>query len=92
MEQSDRVATRNHPHVLAMHYRRLELVKFKQALDGYLGPLSPEHKSLDAAGDSYRQKLEGLLTDVEMLLSLYDDTMRIYHWYNHELEVGLQRP
>ena len=66
-----------------MHHRRLELVKFKQALFGYLGPLSPEHKSSDAAGDSYRRNLQGLLTDVEMLLSLYNDTMRIYNWHTH---------
>ena len=69
-----------------MHLRRLELVKFKQALCGYLGPLSPEHKSSDAAGDLYRRNLQGLLTDVEMLLSLYDNTMRIYNWYNHEVD------
>ena len=86
LEESDKVASKYHPHILAMHHRRLELVKFKQALFGYLGPLSPEHKSSDAAGDSYRRNLQGLLTDVEMLLSLYDNTMRIYNWYTHETD------
>lgn len=83
LEDSDRIATRDHPHILAMHLRRLELVKFKQALAGYLGPLSPEHTNSDAAGDSHRRNLQGLLADVEMLLSLYDNTMRIYNWYTH---------
>ncbi|MCJ1394871.1 hypothetical protein MMC18_007751 [Xylographa bjoerkii] len=86
LEESDRVTYKDHPHILAMHHRRLELVKFKHALFGYLGPLSPEHKSSDAAGDSYRRNLQGLVTDVEMLLSLYDNTMRIYNWYNHETD------
>ena len=86
LEESHRVTSKDHPHILAMHHRRLESVKFKQALFGYLGPLSPEYKSLDAADDSYRRNLQGLLTDVEMLLSLYDNTMRIYDWYRHEVD------
>lgn len=86
LEESDRVTSTDHQRILAMHHRRLELVKFKQALFGFLGPLSPEYKSLDAAGGSYRRNLQGLLTDVEMLLSLYDNSMRIYDWYSHEVD------
>lgn len=86
LEESDRVACKNHPHILAMHYRRLELVKFKQALFGYLGPLSPEHMNSDATDGLYRRNLQSLLTDAEMLLSLYDNTMRIYNWYTHETD------
>lgn len=37
-------------------------------------------------GDSYRRSLQGLLTDVEMLLSLYDNTMKFYNWYIHETQ------
>lgn len=92
LDESDRVASRNHPHIVAMHHRRLELVKLKQNLSGYLGPLAPEHKSVavrkgsDSAEDPYRRKLQGLLTDVEMLLSLYDNIMRIYEWHIHEID------
>ena len=86
LEDSARVTTKDYPHILAMHHRRLELVKFKQALSGYLGPLSPEHKSSDTASDLYRRNLQGLLTDVEMLLSLYDNTMRIYDCHLHEID------
>jgi len=92
LNESDRVATKNHPHIEAMHHRRLELVKLKQDLSGYLGPLASEHKSVairkgsDSAEHPYRQKLQGLLTDVEMLLSLYDHTMRIYEWHIHETD------
>ncbi|MCJ1257059.1 hypothetical protein MMC24_004884 [Lignoscripta atroalba] len=73
-----------------MHHRRLELVKLKQDLSGYLGPLTSEHKLVvirkgsDSAEDPYWQKLQGLLTDAEMLLSLYDHTMRTYEWYIRE--------
>jgi hypothetical protein len=90
LEESDRVTTAKHPHLVAMHHRRLELVKLKQSLSGYLGPLAPEHKSValrkgsNLAEDLYRRKLEGLLTDIEMLLSLYDNTMKIYKWHVHE--------
>lgn len=90
LEDSDRIVTLDHPHILAMHLRRLELVKFKQALAGYLGPLSPEHTNSDAAGDSHRRNLQGLLTDVEMLLSLHDNAMRIYSWYTQETNSGYQ--
>jgi hypothetical protein len=75
-----------------MHHRRLELVKLKQDLSGYLGPLAPKNKSVavrkspDSAEDQYRRKLQGLLTDIEMLLSLYDNTMRIYEWHIHETD------
>ncbi|MCJ1437973.1 hypothetical protein MMC27_007360 [Xylographa pallens] len=88
---SDRVSTVNHPHIVAMHYRRLELVKLKHDLFGYLGPLAPEHESVvvrmdsDSADNPYRRKLRSLLTDIEMLLSLYDNTMRIYEWHIHEI-------
>ena len=87
LNESDRVASRDHPHIIAMHHRRLELVKLKQDLFGYIGPLAPEHTSVavrkgsDSADDPYRRKLQSLLTDVEMLLSLYDNTMRIYEWH-----------
>ena len=84
LQDSDRVTSQDHPHILAMHRRRLELVKFQQALYGYLGPLSPEHKNLNAADDLYRRNLQGLLTDAKMLSSLYDNAMRIYNWYNQE--------
>ena len=92
LHESSRVATREYPHIIAMHHRRLELVKLKQNLFGYLGPLAPEHKSVavrkdsDSADDPYRRKLQCLLTDVEMLLSLYDNTMRIYEWHLHETD------
>jgi len=92
LDESDRVASQDHPHIIAMHHRRLELIKLKQDLFGYLGPLAPEHKSVavrkgsDSAGDPYRQKLQGLLTDIEMLLSLYDNTMRIYEFNLHETD------
>jgi hypothetical protein len=62
----------------------------KQTLSGYLGPLTPEHKSVaihkgsDLTEGQYRQKLQGVLTDIEMLLSLYDNTMRIYDWHIRE--------
>lgn len=87
LDKSDRVSVQGNPHVEAIHHRRLELVKLKHDLSGYLGPLASElkpvviRKSSDSAEDPYGQKLQGLLTDVEMLLSLYDDTMRIYEWY-----------
>jgi hypothetical protein len=92
LDGSDRVTSRNHQHIVAMHHRRLKLIKLKQDLSGYLGPLAPEHKSVmvrkdsDSAEDPYRRKLQGLLTDVEMLLSLYDNTMRIYEWHIHETD------
>ena len=92
LNESDRVASKGHPHLVAMHHRRLELVKLNQDLFAYLGPLAPEHKSVmvgkdsDSADDPYRRKLRSLLTDVEMLLSLYDNTMRIYEWHIHETD------
>ena len=92
VSESDRVVVQDHPYIIAMHHRRLELVKLKQDLFGYLGPLAPEHKSVvvrkssDSADDPYRQKLQSLLTDVEMLLSLYDNTMRVYEWHVHDTD------
>ena len=92
LEETDRVCTIGHPHILAMHHRRLELVKLKQALSGYLGPLHPERESVtvckgpDSAHDPYRRKLQGLIKDVEMLLSLYNNTMRIYESHIHETD------
>lgn len=86
LEICDQVCTQGNPDVLAMQHRRLELVKLKQALSGYLGPLTPEHESFtfgkgsELVNDSYRRKLHSLVTDVEMLMSLYDNTMRIYEW------------
>jgi hypothetical protein len=88
--ESDRLSTQGHPHVEAMHRRQLELVRFKQDLTGYLGPLACEQESIanskgsKLAENSYRQKFQGLLTDVEMLLSLYDRTMKIYEWHIHD--------
>lgn len=82
----------DHPHLMAMHRRRLELVRLKQDLFAHLGPLAPGPKSLmlrkdsDSAENVYNQKLRSLLTDVEMLLSLYDNTMRIYEWNVHETD------
>jgi len=90
LDGSDRVASKDHPHIIAMHHRRLELVKLKHDLLGYLGPLTTEHESVavrknsDSGDDPYWRKLRSLLTDVEMLLSLYDNTMRIYEWHVHE--------
>lgn len=92
LNKSDRVSTPDHPHLIAIHHRRLELVKLKQDLFAYLGPLAPEHKPVmvgkdsDSTDDPYRRKLRSLLTDVEMLLSLYDNTMRIYEWHVHETD------
>ena len=89
---SDRVCTKHYPHIEAMQHRRLELVKLQQDLSGYLGPLTSEHqsaairKSSDSAADPYWQKLQGLLADVEKLLSLYNHTMRIYEWHLHETD------
>ena len=91
LDGSDRVIGQ-HPYLIAMHHRRLELVKLKQDLFAFLGPLAPEHKSVmvgkesDSADEPYRRKLRSLLTDVEMLLSLYDNTMRIYEWHVHETD------
>lgn len=88
--ESDRVDGTGHLHLRSMHRRQLELVKLKQDLSGYLGPFTSEQKLVaiprgsDSAEDSYRQKLQGLLTDAEMLLSLYDHTMRIYEWRINE--------
>ena len=88
LDGSDRADDQD-PYLIAMHHRRLELVKLKQDLFAFLGPLAPEHKSLmvgkesDSADEPYRRKLRSLLTDVEMLLSLYDNTMRIYEWHVH---------
>ena len=90
LDETDRVASLERPDIIAMHHRRLELVKLKQNLSGYLGPFAPEHKSVavgkdsDSACDPYRRKLQSHLTDVEMLLSLYDNTMRIYESYINE--------
>jgi hypothetical protein len=92
LDESDRATSKNHPHIVAMHHRRLELVKLKQGLSAYVGPLATEHKSVavrkgsDLAENPYWRKLQGLLTDVEMLLSLYDNTMRIYEWHIHETD------
>jgi len=92
LNESDRVASKGHPHIITMHHRRLGLVKLKQDLFAYLGPLAPEHKSVmvpkdsDSADDPYRRKLRSHLTDIEMLLSLYDNTMRIYEWHLHEID------
>ena len=77
LDESDRIFRQDHPHVLAIYYRRLELVKFKQDLFGHLGP------SGSANGQCWR-RLQSLLTDVEMLLSLYDKAVRIYEWHIHE--------
>lgn len=92
LDESDRVCSQGHPDIIAMHHRRLELVKMKQDLFGYIGPLTPGHQSVtvpevsDSADDPYRRKLQGLVTDIEMLLSLYDNTMRIYEWHIHETD------
>jgi len=91
---SKRANIKGGPHIIAMQHRQLELVKLKQDLFAYLGPLAPEHMSLavrngsDSADDPYRWKLQSLLTDVEMLLSLYDNTMRIYEWHVHDNDSG----
>lgn len=85
LDESDRIASQGHPHILAIHYRRLELVKFKHDLFGHLGPLAPEQESSGSANDQYQRRLQSLLTDVEMLLSLYDNAVRIYEWHIHEI-------
>ena len=51
LDESDRIASQGHPHILAIHYRRLELVKFKHDLFGHLGPLAPEQESSGSAND-----------------------------------------
>ncbi|PVH94179.1 hypothetical protein DM02DRAFT_676378 [Periconia macrospinosa] len=87
--ESDRAGPQDNPYIEAMHRRQLELVKLKQDLTGYLGPLACDHKSIpnskgsNLAENSYQQKLQGLLTDVEMLLSLYEQAMKIYEWHIH---------
>ena len=91
---SDRVGSGGHDYILAMQHRRLELVKLKQDLFGYLGPLTPTQNSIAIREDScsadvpYEQQLRSLLTDVEMLLTLYDNTVRIYEWHIHETDSG----
>lgn len=93
LDESDRITSRGYPHIAAMHHRRLEVIKLKQSLSGYLGPHASEHKSVavqvgsGSAENPYRQKLQGLLTDIEMLLSLYDNTLRIYEWHIHETDL-----
>lgn len=80
---SDGVATKGRPHIEAIHRRRLELVKMKQDLSGYLGPSArgqqrfAVHDSSDSTETPCVQRLRGLLTDIEMLLSLYDYNMRV---------------
>ena len=69
LDDSDRIASQDHPHILAIHYRRLELIRFKHDLFGYLGPLAPEQESSGSANDQYWRRLQSLLTDVGMLLS-----------------------
>ena len=92
MNESDRLAARNHPHTEAMHHRRLQLFKMKQDLSGYLGPFTSEDElvaslnGLDSARYPFRQKLQGLITDAEMLLSLYDHTTKFYEWHLHEAD------
>ena len=92
LDESNRISSERYLNFnqMCMHYRRLELVKLKQNLFAYLGPLAAEHKSVivgkdsDSVDDPYRRKLRSLLTDIEMLLSLYDNTMSIYEWHVHE--------
>lgn len=92
LEECNQVCSQGHPDIVAMHHRRLELVKLKQALSGYLGPLTPEHESFtfgkgsELVNDSNRGKLPSLVTDVEMLMSLYENTMRTYEWSIHETD------
>lgn len=92
LDFGDRLTKKGHPHILDMHCRRLELLKLKQDLSGYLGFLASEHKSVvackgtDPVDGPYLQKLQGLLSDAEMLLSLYDNTMRIYDWRIQEVD------
>ena len=89
LDESDRIEPDDYLHQLGMHHRRLELVKLNQDLFAYLRPLAAGHESIvvskdsDLADDPYRRKLRSLLTDVEMLLSLYDNTMKIYEWHVH---------
>ena len=92
VQGSNRVSSMHHPHIEGMHRRRLELVKVKQNLLGYLGPLALKYKSVathkgsKSTENSYWAKLQGLVTDVEMLLPLYDANMRIYEWYLQEID------
>ena len=86
LSESNRVTSKNHPHLLAMQYRRLELVKFKHDLFGYLGPPTLEHGSSGSADNLYGRKLRSLVTDMEMLLLLYDNSMRIYSWHNQDID------
>ncbi|KAL9611173.1 MAG: hypothetical protein Q9167_004158 [Letrouitia subvulpina] len=83
-DKSDRCCT--NWHILAMHQRRLELVKFKQNLAIYIDALSAGPKNLEPGGIEYRQKLQGLTTDLNMLLSLYDESVRTYDSCFHEMK------
>ena len=83
LDESDRTASE---HILAIQHRRLELVKFKQDLFGHLGPLVPEQGGSGSAIDQYRRRLHSLLTDIDMLLSLYDNAVKIYEWHIHEAD------
>jgi Mg2+ and Co2+ transporter CorA len=89
LAESDRVITIEHPHITAMHERRLELIKLKHCLSGYLGPFSlaaTVQGSRNGIDESFRQKLQNLLTDIDMLVLLYDNTMRIYEWHINEVD------
>lgn len=80
--ESDKVSSTDLPHITAMHNRRLELVKFRQHLSGYLGLPTTKHERSDSPNHEHREGgHHNLLTDVDMLLSLYDSTMRVYEMY-----------
>ena len=91
LDKTDRVCFKDHPYIIAMHQQRLKLVELKQDLFAFLGPPSLIHKPAPVHQDSgsvdgpYRRKLRDLVTDLEMLSSLYDNAMRIYDWYIHEV-------
>ena len=84
--RSDRVAIENHPHIEAIQRRQLELVKLKQDLLGYPGTFAHKKQGLAIHEASHStesppgQQFQGLLADIEALLSLYEYSMKMYKW------------
>ena len=73
-----------------MYHRRLEIFNLKQDLSGFIGPRSVAnepgliYKDLKLTENMFWWKLQDLVTDLNLLVSLYDTTIGIYEWYNHE--------
>ena len=92
MNESNQLSTLDHPHIEAMYRHQLKIVRFKHNLKGYLGFSAHEHKTTPSTECSNftknlcQQKLQGLLTDIKSLLSLYNQSMKIYEWRSQETD------